>query len=625
MMLDRLLVERLQVFASGKVVYDECFKAGVNVICGDNGSGKSTIADLLCFCLGADISDWNAIVLQCDFVLCQVRVGDGVAVLRRNISTKSQQSMDVVYSTIDSLNQDSEWFVFPYNAIATKKSFSQILFGHLNFPEVKAENNITLHQVLRFLFIDQRSPLDSFIKTEPFDSPLTRETTYDLLCGAYDDATYVLQMRRKELEKDLAAEKAALSSLSNLVHTITVSTKEELNASIEEKKRRIDEVNEKLSSRAGHQESDVNEQQQYLDTLKVKISSHAKDYQLLFEGQLKLSDKISDSESFIAALEAKKLDLDESIEIRKQMGDIQLEYCPICLSTLEHPKDGECCLCKRPESASAVFDNAMRMKDELQFQLVESKCLQKKRKAQFGETENRLIQIGNELQSLRAEYSTVAEQVGTASDIKRESLIFEKARLVSNIEANREKLRLVEKIEKLAKSKSDIQGRLDRTNSEIQRKRIALADRKSVVKKLVDRLAKGILSKDIRSTKELHHADEIEVLIDKNTYALDGRNNFSASANVILKNSLRFALFFASLEDEAMRYPRFIFCDNTEDKGMEEVRAHNFQDTIIQLSNQTECEHQIIYTTSKPTANLTDEMKVGQEWYTEEFPTLRFF
>ena len=42
-----LQLNRLGVFRHGKVMYSEAFHTGVNIIHGDNGSGKSTIADFI--------------------------------------------------------------------------------------------------------------------------------------------------------------------------------------------------------------------------------------------------------------------------------------------------------------------------------------------------------------------------------------------------------------------------------------------------------------------------------------------------------------------------------------------------------------------------------------------------
>lgn len=50
------------------------------------------------------------------------------------------------------------WQIFPYRRTENKKSFSNALFLSLGFPELRGDvdSNITMHQVLRMLYIDQK-------------------------------------------------------------------------------------------------------------------------------------------------------------------------------------------------------------------------------------------------------------------------------------------------------------------------------------------------------------------------------------------------------------------------------------------------------------------------------------
>jgi hypothetical protein len=114
----------------------------------------------------------------------------------------------------------------------------------------------------------------------------------------------------------------------------------------------------------------------------------------------------------------------------------------------------------------------------------------------------------------------------------------------------------------------------------------------------IQQLALIILSRDGDYQPEFKKANHVEVDFLKDTYSLDGKNNFSASSNTYLKNAIRFAIFFVSLEIPYFRYPRFILCDDTEDKGMEPARSHNFQRVITELSARSKVDHQIILTTS---------------------------
>lgn len=73
-----------------------------------------------------------------------------------------------------------------------------------------------------------------------------------------------------------------------------------------------------------------------------------------------------------------------------------------------------------------------------------------------------------------------------------------------------------------------------------------------------------------------------------------------------------------------MRYPRFIFADNMEDKGIEQGRAQKFQQTLIDsLSKYDTDTYQVIYTTSYITEALDHSQYVVGEHYDMEHKSLK--
>lgn len=76
-----------------------------------------------------------------------------------------------------------------------------------------------------------------------------------------------------------------------------------------------------------------------------------------------------------------------------------------------------------------------------------------------------------------------------------------------------------------------------------------------------------------------------------------GKTNI-LDAIALLDDGVLFSIFFASLELGFFRYPRFILCDNMEDKGMEKARTQNFQKVVTAMSEKYGINHQIIFTTS---------------------------
>jgi len=61
-MMNNLFLRRLVIYTNeGNIAYDETFHKGINIICGDNSSGKSTITHFIFFVLGGypyDLKDY---------------------------------------------------------------------------------------------------------------------------------------------------------------------------------------------------------------------------------------------------------------------------------------------------------------------------------------------------------------------------------------------------------------------------------------------------------------------------------------------------------------------------------------------------------------------------------------
>ncbi|MEM7290253.1 MAG: AAA family ATPase, partial [Pseudomonadota bacterium] len=89
-----LVIKRLVVKRNDGIAYDEAFHAGVNVIRGENSSGKSTVMNFLCYGLGGDLFEWDKLALLCTHAWLEVQINGHVATLRREVAESSQTPMD---------------------------------------------------------------------------------------------------------------------------------------------------------------------------------------------------------------------------------------------------------------------------------------------------------------------------------------------------------------------------------------------------------------------------------------------------------------------------------------------------------------------------------------------------
>ena len=139
---------------------------------------------------------------------------------------------------------------------------------------------------------------------------------------------------------------------------------------------------------------------------------------------------------------------------------------------------------------------------------------------------------------------------------------------------------------------------------------------------MISTLAVKLLSQDLPRQDEFAKPKAVTLNFRDDAISVDGSLNFAASSNVILKNTAILALFSAATLDDGFYHPRFLLMDNVEDKGMEEIRSHNFQSLILQTSRMALYDHQIIFTTSMMNPDLDLEQFVVGPRYTHENKTL---
>src|SRR5690606_9183592 len=132
-----LFINRLVILThTGAVAYDEGFHLGVNIIRGNNSSGKSTIANFIFYGLGGDFSGWTTQALLCREVYIEVNINEVMLTLNRNIAENGQQPLSVYWGAYEQAIADRiNWKTFPYRQTENKISFSKVIFDILGFPE----------------------------------------------------------------------------------------------------------------------------------------------------------------------------------------------------------------------------------------------------------------------------------------------------------------------------------------------------------------------------------------------------------------------------------------------------------------------------------------------------------
>ena len=561
-------VNRLYVrTAEGKVAYDEPFHHGVNIIRGDNSSGKSTITHLLFYGLGGDYTQFVQEARHCSQVMVEVSLDQATITLSRSIDKDAegrvltQRGMTIYWGTLDeALQGECESGTFGYKSTANSRSFSNVLFDIMRMPIVQGDSNITMHQLLRLLYIDQESPTTSLYYYEQFDNQTTRETVADLLLGIFEEKLYHAKMRKKELEAELSEVKSDIRALGNSLDVKQCSTAY-IQGEIDQKNKEQEELAEKIKQlRQGEQA--VKQDKSQLERCKAEMRRLEKQCEQEEERIDLLQYDIEDTQMFVEEMSRKQLALNHSVSTREILGNLRLEYCPECLSPLpQNTPEGTCHLCRQKVDNHSGVTQAKRLIAELSFQKMESEAILRKDEDELSASKAKLKRLKAQRKVVQRNLDELLGNVRSTTAAEIEDLIYQKGQL------------------------------------------------------------NGVyfLNHDEKRQRDFTDAQPSDLTVDfpnNMVFLKDRYAKYSASSAFFLKLVARFSLFFASLDIDWMRYPRFIFADNMEDKGIEQHRAQLFQETLIDRLQQYDTDsYQVIYTTSYITPELDHSEYVVGEHY----------
>jgi hypothetical protein len=467
------------------------------------------------------------------------------------------------------------------------------------------------------------------MRYEAFDSPLTRTTVGDLLLGVYDDSLYAdeLDLRGKqrqleEVSREVENLMRVLSSVGQELDRIRVQ------ATVDSTQAEYSRVEQAIATASSNVEvADPLISPVTLNSLREAVAQRRQQWKALAEAIQRQILEIDDSRDFIEILEKRIASLDQSVVVRNAFGELPLTHCPECLSPLVPVEDKSLCLlCRQRLPENPPSAQILRMQQELGLQLKESRSLLEEKERELVALRQNLPQAQRELERAEARFNDAVSNVRTKRDETLDRLLVEKGVIEGRLDALANQLKSISVLETSRALKAFLTSEVQDISFRIKTKRDAQTGRLVEAHERVQAYALAFLKRDLPREPWFQNAQSVTFDFAKNTFAVDGRNQFSASSMVLLKNSVHFGILFSSLDAQFFRYPRLLICDNMEDKGMEPARGHNFQNIVAATSGSSDVEHQIIFTTSmiSPELNNTD-LCIGPnyslEQHTLDFPS----
>lgn len=598
-----LFLQRLRILTSyGEVAYDEEFHRGINIIRGQNSSGKSTIVRFIFFVLGGYYTDFVPEAMKCRSVMAEVCINGSVITICRFLEKRDDNKVNgyapmyIFYGSMEEglkVENRDRWKKYPYETTNKQRSFSNVLFEMMGLPEVKADSNITMHQILRLIYLDQESPISSLFFYEPFDKEIYRETVANLLLGLYDQQYSQAKQDLQTTIRDLSEIKVSIKNVGDFLQDPRTKSSafirgqiDRLNNDIESLIKEVqnlrnndsedEPVNSKLKLEYQRIQEDITRQRKACDELEREVKQ--------------MENEIEDSNYFIDALNRRIEAVNHSIATRDYFDSLHLEFCPECLTRLDKEvEEGHCPLCKSPIDSSKGKSQALRIRLELEFQVRESESLKEENERLLDEKKAQLRRMKRQLTSAQRRYDDAVNYVRSTHEERIDKLLQDKGFKEGEILQYRTLLELAEKYERLLADQDELRAREAKLRRLIEAKESNIRQERRAIDRAVSESGVYLLRKDENRQDEFMKARDFVIDYNQNmAYISNQRIKLSASSAFYLKMVARFAILFASLRVDSMMYPRLLFSDNMEDKGLEIDRAVNFQRTVVNMLKEFE-------------------------------------
>ncbi|MEY8211375.1 MAG: hypothetical protein RPR97_11795 [Colwellia sp.] len=625
----KLFIDRFAVYAAGKFVYNQPFNLGVNIIRGANGSGKSTVIDLLSYCLGSESAEWTVEQARCDWVIAQVSVNGHPVTLKRNVTPTGQERVQFFGGDMDrALNSIEGWQKYPMRRNSDTSSYSQHMFELLNMPRHKTDDdkNLTMHQILRLMYVDQLSATTKLLKEDQkFDNVTTRRAIGEYLLGI--DALEAFNLRQELIlaNKEFEKVNAELNVIYKMFgHDENLINEKHLNNDIEEINKAIQELEVSREQTKVATAEDVSvEVSQRIKELVASINKQT-DIVSTFEAEKsELQTELKETSMFLRSLEERKEALSESQLAYSTLGQVSFEYCPSCLEPVGAHDGSGCGLCKSPNKHSDKGFAYSQLLNELNFQIKESKKIIETFEEDVNNIDSNLPKVR---QKLIAE-KTELKAINTSSD-EKEAKLFDIATDLgfcrSQILTLEDKREQVARVDSLKTKKARAIQRLSELQAELDEVAALQENRYVSVYGSIEENAKELLKLDGGYEEAFKSPEEVTFDFSKDKMYVNGRSKFSASSMVVMKNSIRFSIFSHAADDKYSRLPNLLLMDNIEDKGMQKERSQNFQKQMVEVSKSIESDFQLIYTTSMIADELEGSDLCVGPFYAKGTHTLEF-
>ena len=321
---------------------------------GEMSAGKSTIPDLINYCLGGRIVYTTALQKELVSVELEFSIGGTSYLIERNPEVKTL--IDVSWQSENEIGRETLPLAAKNDAVIQPDifCFSDFLIKALGQPVIKVRKKtndpeselerLSVRDLFQFVYLSQHDLDSSFFLLE---QPIRAEKSKDALrffTGLWNEKLNELEAQLSSLRRDQRAKREAVAQIDIFLQKFGFSSEDELKSQISsarDERENIEEALDKL-----HQydspEFTVSEKSQRARSI---LSGRISEKQLIID---ELEERILEQESLIAEFISMKFKAARTTAASKLLGGADFHSCPACGSdvTPQKPNKDNCYLCK---------------------------------------------------------------------------------------------------------------------------------------------------------------------------------------------------------------------------------------------------------------------------------------
>lgn len=584
----------------------------INVLLGDNNSGKSTLVKLILFCLGAPINSFIDEISKkklCNNVTLEVTLKNGRSV---RIIRKLPISEAFLVTPIKCQEEIVNDEITVFNA----EEFSDFLLESEGYSTEKIAYtkdkmaSFRFYFLLRAIYVDQDTSAHSILSDlnmgqDYFTSqPIIKKSIVEKILGKDNSELQKIRIAMQELNKESATLGAEIVFLKE--------QKEKLESMYSYEWRKLE--NDLLKIK---EEKELLSNAEYEQLAKVKIINDKQTSSELVIKQKALNQKvendqilklqISDLENIIKSLDDDKVALNYKMAAKDILEELPILYCPNCLSELseETIKRGLCENCHKKTVEEKILNNA---------------TLKKTLNDSIAEAQELLVVKKNILHQNRVEIDKLEKEIQK-----------EKKRLFSESQCERNLIQ-----DSINDVKQRLEFLIDKENVLKQYRKIKTdfeksKERKKIISEKLKEHKEELLEADNKATKAMHNynvfkgkfADYLKTLfteidkcsLDENYMPFIDDNKMTSVSSASLKMAIRITYILALLASncgEDGSHVGFLLLDSPKDKDLDDYRFEKYLGIIGK-----ECKGQILITGSVSDREIYKKELVNAKFFEE--------